>query len=57
MIKEKLKRWKRILSRFKDKLVEMIKDANGKFDHYSVLPKIRHILLHWGYELVESDWL
>ena len=29
----------------------MIKDVNGRFDD-SILPKIRHILLHWSYELV-----
>ena len=33
----------------------MIKDVNGRFDDYSFSPKIRQILLHWGYELVESD--
>ena len=26
----------------------MIKDAGGKFDDYSISPKIRQILLHWG---------
>ena len=35
----------------------MIKDIGGKFDDYSISPKIRQILLHWGYELVESDLL
>ena len=50
-----IKRWKGIVCRFKGKLVEMIKDVGGKFDHYSILPKIRQILFHWGYELVESD--
>ena len=34
-------RWKRIASRFKGILVKIGKD----------LPKIRQILLHWGYEL------
>ena len=34
-------RWKRIVSRFKGILVKIGKD----------LPKIRQILLHWGYEL------
>ena len=29
----------------------MIKDVGGKFDDYSTSPKIRQILLHWGYEL------
>ena len=35
----------------------MIKYVNGKFDDYSNSPKIRQILLHWGYELVENDLL
>ena len=35
----------------------MIKDVNGRFDDYSVSPKIRQILLHWDYELVEDDLL
>ena len=52
-----IKKWKRIVSRFKGKLVKMIKNANGRFDDYSISPKIRQILLHWGYELVESDLL
>ena len=52
-----INRWKRIVNRFKDKLINMIKDVNGKFDDYSISPKIRQILLHWGYELVESDLL
>ena len=33
----------------------MIKDANGRFDDYSISPNIRQIVLQWGYELVESD--
>ena len=35
----------------------MIKDVGGQFDDYSVSPKIREILLLWGYELTESDLL
>ena len=34
----------------------MIGDAGGKFDGYSISPKIRQILLHWGYELTEKDF-
>ena len=45
------------VSRFKGKLVKMTKDVNGIFDDYYILPKIRQILLHWGYELVENDLL
>ena len=36
-----IKRWKEIVNRFKGKLIEMIKDVNGKFDYYSTSPKIR----------------
>ena len=52
-----IKRWKGIVTRFKGKLVEMIKNAGTKFDDYSISPKIGEISLHWGYELVESDLL
>ena len=38
------------------KLVKMTKDAGSKFDNYSVSPKIRQILLHWGYELIKKDF-
>ena len=52
-----INRWKKIVSRFKGKLVKMIKDVGGKFDDYSISPKIKQILLHLGYELVESNLL
>ena len=45
------------MRRFSCKLVKMIKDVGSKFDDYSILPKIRQILLHWGYELTEKDLL
>ena len=35
----------------------MIKDVNGRFDDYSISPKIRQVLSHWGYELVEGGLL
>ena len=38
-------------------LVKMIRDAVSKFDDYSISPKIRQILLDWGYELIEKDFL
>ena len=41
---------------FREKLVKMVKDAGSKYDDYSMLPKIRQILLHWGYELTEIDF-
>ena len=56
MIKEKLIDGEKIVSRFRGKLVKMIKDTGGKFDDYSILPKIRQILLHWGYKSTEKDF-
>ena len=35
----------------------MIKDSGGIFDDHSISPKIRQILLHWGYELKKEDLL
>ena len=34
----------------------MIKNANSKFDDYSIFPEIRPILLHWGYQLTKKDF-
>ena len=44
------------VSRFKDKLFKMIKDAGRKFDDYSISPTIKQILLHWGYEFTEKHF-
>ena len=55
--KRQINRWKKIASKFRSKLVKMIRDTGNKFYDYSVLAKMRHILLHWGYELTEKDFL
>ena len=55
MIKDKLIDGKK-LSRFRGKLVKMIRNTGSKYDHYSISPKIRQILLHWNYELTEEDF-
>ena len=34
----------------------MIRDAGSKFDYYLISPKIRQILLHWGFELTGEDF-
>ena len=54
--KRQINRWKKIVSRFRSKLVKMIRDAGSKFDDYSISAKIRQILLQWGYELTEKDF-
>ena len=51
-----INRWKKIVSRFRGRLVKMIKDAGIKFDYYSISAKIRQIFLQWGYELTEKDF-
>ena len=35
----------------------MIKDVNGRFDEFSISPKIRQTLLDWRYGIVENDFL
>ena len=35
----------------------MIKNTGSKYDDYKISPKLRHILLHWGYELTKKDFL
>ena len=54
--KKQINRWKKIASRFRDKLVKMIRDSGSKFDDYSISSKNRQILLHWGYQLTEKDF-
>ena len=44
----------KIVSRFRGKLVQMIRDVGSKFDDYSISPKITQILLPWGYESTEK---
>ena len=54
--KRQINIWKNIVNRFKGKLVEMIKTCGNKYVDYSIPPKIRQILLHWGYELTKKDF-
>ena len=54
--KRQINRWTKIVSRFRGKLVKMIKNSGSKFDDYSISAKIRQILLHQGYELTEKDF-
>ena len=53
--KRQIARWNNIVNRFKGILIKMIKSKSAKYNDYSISRKIRQILLHWGYELVESD--
>ena len=42
-------------SRFRRALINEIKRKNKKFDDYSISPKRRQTLQHWGYELTKQD--
>ena len=55
--KRQINRWKKVMGRFKGKLVKIIKEAGSKFDDYSISPKIRQILLYWGYEFTEKSFV
>ena len=54
--KIQINRWKKFVSRFRGKLLKMIKDAGSNFDGYSISPRIRQVLLHWGYELTGKNF-
>ena len=43
------------MSRFRGKLAKMTRNAGSKYD-YSISPKVRQTLLHWGYELTRKDF-
>ena len=45
-----INRWKKIVSRFRVKLVKMVKDVGSKFDNYMILS-------HLGYELTKKDFI
>ena len=36
--------------------MKIIKTSDSKYDDCSISPKIRQILLRWGYELTEKDF-
>ena len=42
------------LSRFREKIVKMIRNAGSRYDGYLISPETRQRLLHWGYELTEK---
>lgn len=42
-------------SRFRRRLINMIKDKNTKYNDYTISPKIRQTLQHWAYKLTNKD--
>tara|TARA_B110000483_G_scaffold9495_1_gene11274 strand:- start:393 stop:1028 length:636 start_codon:yes stop_codon:yes gene_type:complete len=42
-------------SRFRRRLINMIKKNNTKYNDFTISPKIRQTLQHWGYILTKKD--
>lgn len=54
-----IKRWLGVAGpkgRFRRRLINMIREQNGKYNDKSISPKIRQTLQHWGYELTDRDF-
>jgi hypothetical protein len=54
-----IKRWNQTAgpnSRFYKWLIRLIKDKKGKYNDFSISPKIRQTLQHWGYILTKKDF-
>ena len=56
-MKDKTTDGKKTVTKFRSKLVKMIKDADSKFYVYSVSAKIKQIILYWVYELTDKNFL
>ena len=46
--KRQINRSKKIVRRFRGKLVKMIRNTGSRYGDFSISSKIRQILLHWG---------
>lgn len=58
--KRQIKRWKGVASengRFRKWLITLIKKKKGKYNDFSISPKIRQTLQHWGYRLTNKDFI
>ena len=52
-------RWKGLAGpngRFRKFLVTQIQKKRGSYDDFTVSPKIRQVLQHWGYKLTKGDY-
>jgi hypothetical protein len=54
-----IKRWMNLTGdkgRFRKWLITQIKKKKGKWNDYTISPKIRQTLQHWGYQLTKKDY-
>ena len=57
--KRQIRRWKSLAGkkgRFRNFLITLILKKNGKWNDFSISPKIRQTLQHWGYKLTKKDF-
>jgi hypothetical protein len=55
-----IKRWEKLAGpngRFRKWLISTIHKKKGKYNDYTISPKIRQTLLHWAYELTKKDFI
>jgi hypothetical protein len=55
-----ISRWLKLAGskgRFRRNLIKQIKKKKSTYDDYTISPRIRQTLLHWGYELTNDDFL
>mgnify|MGYP006091332513 CR=1 FL=1 len=43
-------------SRWRRRLINLINNKNTTYDDFSISPKIRQVLQHWGYQLTKNDF-
>lgn len=54
-----IKRWNKLAGkkgRFRLWLITLIKKKQGEYNDYTISPKIRQTLQHWGYSLTKKDF-
>lgn len=54
-----IKRWLGVAGpngRFRKRLINEIKKKKAKWNDYTISPRIRQLLLNWGYELTKRDY-
>lgn len=51
-----INRWISFVSRFRARLINLIKSKKSTWDNTCISPKIRQGLQHWAYELTQQDF-
>jgi hypothetical protein len=54
-----IKRWKNLAGekgRFRNFLITLIIKNGTQYDNFTISPKIRQVLQHWGYQLTKQDF-